>query len=92
MSKIEQAIGVTLFESDNFGGWKFPKDGVSTTLRSSKQCAGIVEVIQLDNEVKVIGQMDNTIDHTFESANRVYDEKGLSPTIPTCAGGVYNLK
>lgn len=38
-------------------------------------------------EVKVIGQMDNTIDHTFESANRVYNTDGLSPTIPTCAGG-----
>lgn len=38
-------------------------------------------------EVKVIGQMDNTIDHTFESANRVYDDKGLSPTINCCGGG-----
>lgn len=27
-------------------------------------------------EVKVIGQMDNTIDHTFEIANRVYDVGG----------------
>lgn len=26
--------------------------------------------------VKVIGQMDNAIDHTFESANRVYDVGG----------------
>ena len=38
-------------------------------------------------EVKVIAQMDNTIDHTFESANRIYDIQGLSPTIPTCGGG-----
>ena len=38
-------------------------------------------------EVKVIGQMDNTIDHTFESANRVYDKNGLSPTINCCGGG-----
>ena len=38
-------------------------------------------------ECKVIGQMDNTIDHTFESANRVYDKEGLSPTINTCGGG-----
>lgn len=38
-------------------------------------------------KVKVIGQMDNTIDHTFESANRVYDKEGLSPTINTCGGG-----
>lgn len=39
------------------------------------------------SEVKVIGQMDNTIDNTFESANRVYDSQGISPTIPTCGGG-----
>ena len=37
--------------------------------------------------VHVIGQMDNTVDHTFESANRVYDRFGVCPTIPTCAGG-----
>lgn len=39
------------------------------------------------NNVEVIGQMDNTIDNTFESANRVYSDSGLSPTIPTCGGG-----
>lgn len=38
-------------------------------------------------EVKIIGKMDNAIDHTFESANRVYDKDGLYPTISTCAGG-----
>ena len=38
-------------------------------------------------EVKVIAQMDNTIDHTFESANRIYDTNGIAPTIPTCGGG-----
>lgn len=38
-------------------------------------------------EVKVIGQMDHTMDHTFESANRVYDIGGCSPTINTCGGG-----
>ena len=31
--------------------------------------------------------MDNTIDHTFESANKVYDKEQLCPTILTCAGG-----
>ena len=34
-------------------------------------------------EVKVIGQMDNTMDHTFESANRVYDVGGCAPTMNT---------
>lgn len=37
--------------------------------------------------VKVIGQMDNTIDHTFESANRVYDDNGIALTVNTCGGG-----
>ena len=38
-------------------------------------------------QVVVLGQMDNTIDHTFESANRVYSRFGACPTIPTCTGG-----
>ena len=38
-------------------------------------------------DVKIIGQMDNTIDHTFESANRVYDVGGVAPTMNTCGGG-----
>jgi len=38
-------------------------------------------------EVKVIAQMDNTIDHTFESANRIYDINGIAPTVNTCGGG-----
>lgn len=38
-------------------------------------------------DVKVIGQMDNTIDNTFESANRVYDVEGVAPTMNTCGGG-----
>lgn len=37
-------------------------------------------------KVKVIAQMDNTIDHTFESTNRIYDINGLAPTVPTCGG------
>lgn len=40
----------------------------------------------------VIGQMDNTVDHTFESANRVYDVNALSPTLPTCCGGGHQPK
>ena len=39
-------------------------------------------------EIKMIGQMDNTMDHTFESANRVYGKEGLCPTLPTQCGGV----
>lgn len=42
---------------------------------------------EFQNDVKIIGQMDNTIDHTFESANRIYDEDGVAPTMNTCGGG-----
>lgn len=38
-------------------------------------------------EVKIIGRMDNSIDHTFESTNRVYDKNGIFPTLSTCQGG-----
>lgn len=38
-------------------------------------------------DVKIIGQMDNKIDHTFESANRVYDTDGVAPAMNTCGGG-----
>ena len=44
-------------------------------------------MIEVMADVKVIGQMDNTIDHTFESANRVYDVEGVAPTMNTCGGG-----
>lgn len=45
---------------------------------------GVIEVMP---DVKIIGQMDNMIDHTFESANRVYDVEGVAPTLNTCGGG-----
>ncbi len=39
------------------------------------------------NRCIVIGRMDNTVDHTFESANRIYSANALAPTIPTNCGG-----
>ena len=39
------------------------------------------------SEINIIGCMDNTKDHTFESANRVYGVDGICPTLPTCSGG-----
>jgi DNA (cytosine-5)-methyltransferase 1 len=39
------------------------------------------------DKINVIGQMDNTVDHTLESANRVYGSDGIAPTVPTCGGG-----
>ena len=38
-------------------------------------------------EIKIIGKMDHMMDHTFESANRVYGTEGICPTLPTAQGG-----
>ena len=38
-------------------------------------------------EIEIIGKMDHTMDHTFESANRVYGTEGICPTLPTQCGG-----
>ena len=43
-------------------------------------------------DVIVIAQMDNTIDNTFESANRIYSIDGLAPTLPTGCGGGHTPK
>lgn len=70
----------------------FSSQGICPTLLANGGGYGIL-VLEEIMKVKVIGQMDNTLDNTFESANRVYDKNGLCPTIPTCAGGgVYNRK
>ena len=42
---------------------------------------------EFQNNLKIIGQMDNTIDHTFRSSNCVYDTEGIAPTLNTCGGG-----
>lgn len=56
--------------------------GIFRCVKAEKHDLGVVMA-----DVKIIGQMDNTIDHTFESANRVYDVGGVAPTINTCGGG-----
>ena len=66
----------------------FDISGISPTLLAAGGGYGIlIGVIERMDEVRVIGQMDNTLDGTFESANRVYDSEGVCPTIPTCTGG-----
>lgn len=51
--------------------------GMCKTLKANNNSIGVV----------IKGCMDNTVDHTFESANRVYDTEGISPTLNTCSGG-----
>lgn len=84
MEKLTDAIGIVLFESEKFGGEKVLRGGICPTLRANKTSSGVIEVMA---DVKIIGQMDNMIDHTFESANRVYDVEGVAPTMNTCGGG-----
>ena len=58
-------------------------NGIAPTIKENHgTVTGIIEP-----KVKVIGQMDNSIDHTHESANRVYDTAGVSPCLNTCGGG-----
>lgn len=46
------------------------------------------QVGELENsKINVIGTMDNTLDHTHESANRVYGVDGISPTVAAHSGG-----
>lgn len=71
ISKLPLEIAVTLLSRDYKGVNNYGFNGV----------------IERMDEVRVIGQMDNTLDGTFESANRVYDSEGVCPTIPTCTGG-----
>ncbi len=42
---------------------------------------------RMEVKLKMIGKMDNAIDHTHDSLNRIYDRNGLCPTIPACSGG-----
>lgn len=43
-------------------------------------------------DVHMVGQMDNSIDHTFDMANRVYGADGIAPTLHTCGGGMTHTK
>ena len=84
---MEQRVigGIYTEQSEQFQ--KGIMGGLSRCIKAEKRDAGVVLM-----EVNVIGQMDNTIDHTFESANRVYDIKGIAPTINTCGGAACSLR
>lgn len=78
-----------------FAGNVFDKDFIAPTLMNM-QGGGrqpmIIVKSRNKQEVKVIAQMDNTIDNTFESANRIYSADGLAPTLPTGCGGGHTPK
>ena len=75
-----QAIGITLFESEKFGGNKVIGGGICPTLRANKTNCGVIEVMA---DVEVVGSFEAK----FESTNRIYGVGGVSPTLSTMQGG-----
>lgn len=83
MSKIKQAIGITLFESDDFGGPKVVRGGgICPTQRAEKVCCGVIEVMETE---KKIGNIFGFTGGNY--AGNVYDKDHLSPTLNTMQGG-----
>lgn len=83
MSKIKQAIGITLFESDGYGGPKIVCGGICLTQRANKLCCGVIEVMEMETE-RLGGLFDGDTKH---QAGSVWDKEKLSPTIDTMQGG-----
>lgn len=84
MSKIKQAIGITLFESDEFGGPKIVCWGICPTQRAEKVCCGVIEVTEM--EIKLLGNLFGDEKGTGFAGN-VWDKDHLSPTLNTMQGG-----
>ena len=82
MSKIKQAIGITLFESDDFGGPKIVGGGICPTQRANKTCCGVIEVMETEQK---IGNIFGFTGGNY--AGNVYDKDHLSPTLNTMQGG-----
>ena len=60
----------------------YASEGIAPTI-----CAGVGTKYWINiMNINQLGQMDNTIDHTFEQANRVYGADGICPTITTNRG------
>lgn len=66
-NRVYLRTGIAPTITTNYGGDKVPH---------------ILEVKKMD-EIQVIGQMDNSIDHTFESCNHVYGIGGVAPSLQT---------
>jgi DNA (cytosine-5)-methyltransferase 1 len=78
---VSEPLGVQQF--GHIGTGKHQSNTVYGSDEPHKDPLKVVE----RQKINIIGHMDNTKDHTFESANRVYNSSGLCPTIPTCGGG-----
>lgn len=82
MSKVKQAIGIMLFESDEFGGPKIVGWGICPTQRANKTCCGVIEVMETEQK---IGNIFGFTGGNY--AGNVYDKDHLSPTLNTMQGG-----
>lgn len=87
---MKEAIGIKLFESENWGGWKIMKDGLSTTIRASKVCAGVIvkenNMVKVGDEIKIIS-MDGEPQYTGRKGfvTRIDDAGQIHGTWGGCA-------
>lgn len=69
-------------------GLRFFKDEVCGTIRTIDSGGDKRVVEKQTNELKLFANLEGgKWDKIHESARGVYDEEGISPTIPTCGGG-----
>ena len=69
---VEKVLGVTLFESDNFGVWKVNKEEVAPTLRAEKVCAGAISQYRIRKLTpKECWRLMDFTDEDFEKAAQV---------------------
>ena len=85
---LESAIGVTLFESDEFGGWKVNKEGLAPTIRAQKVSAGAIESVKFKQatkdgyvECKIGGVADLSFPNSTTRRGRVQDNGDTCPTL-----------
>lgn len=85
MEKLTDAIGISLFESEKFGGEKVLRGGICPTLRANKTNAGVIEVM-VENKPKRLGNLYGEDKGTGYAGN-VWDVENIAPTITTSQGG-----
>lgn len=62
---VVKAIGCVLHESDYFGGWKIIHNECSSTLRSQKCSAGVIEIRKVDMMYRERKDMPDTSDGEY---------------------------
>lgn len=86
MSEYVCAKGIRMWGSSLFQDAAMVED-VACALLTGAEKNMVVQGTQDTDKIMIKGKMDNSIDHTYDSANIVYDPEGISPTVTTCQGG-----